>query len=245
MKNVILITGGSRGLGAKFVERLASTGENLIYFTYSNSYTESMELVSKFEGVKAIKCEQRDEEQIKNCISKIVSECGRVDVLVNNACSTFKPLNFIDTEWTKFQDLLDVNVKGSFYFMRETAKIMKEQGRGKIINILSSYVLSIPPEKIPFYITAKHALLGLSKSAAAELVKFGITFNMISPSLMATDLSSYLPKKYLELYSQKHPMKKMVSTEDVADALEFLISNKSQFMNGVNLPVNGGEAFLC
>ncbi len=122
---------------------------------------------------------------------------------------------------------------------------MKEAHSGKIINILSSYVLNLPPEKIAPYITAKYALLGLSKALAVELIKYGITVNMISPGLMATDLSHYLPRKYLEVYSAKHPMGRMTTTDDTADVLEFLISDRANFLNGINIPVNGrGEILM-
>lgn len=188
-------------------------------------------------------CNQKNEDEIINCISEIESQHGRIDVLVNNACSSFKPCDLLSSDWQSFQEIIDVNIKGSYIFTRETSKIMKNQGGGKIINILSAYVLNVPPEKISFYITAKYALLGLSKASATELCKYGITVNMISPGLMSTQLSSYLPKKYIEVYNQKHPMKRMTTTSDVAEVLKFLISEGSDFLNGVNIPVNGGETF--
>lgn len=239
-KKVILITGGSSGLGAKFVETLAEDENNCVYFTHP----EPPEKITPAKaGVFAIRCDQRNEAEIEHCISTIILDQGQIDVLVNNACSSFKPCNFLSSDWTLFQDLLDVNVKGSYVFIREAAKIMKEQGQGRIINILSSYVLNVPPEKLSFYITAKYALLGLSKAAAAELCKYGITVNMLSPGLMSTQLTSYLPAKYLEVSGQKHPMKRLTTTEDVAGVLKFLISEDAKFLNGVNIPVNGGETF--
>ncbi len=242
-KKVILITGGSSGLGLKFVEALTESGDNIVYFTHVKPYEKQEEAVEADNGATALKCDQRNEEEIVNCVSKINSEQGRIDVLVNNACSSFKPCDFISSSWDMFQEIIDVNVKGSYIFTREVSKIMKAHGHGKIINILSTYVLNVPPEKIPFYITGKYALMGLSKASAAELCKYGITVNMLSPGLMSTQLSSYLPQKYLDVYCQKHPMKRMTSTSDVAEVLKFLISEGSEFLNGVNIPVNGGEAF--
>ena len=242
-KKVILITGGSSGLGAKFVDTLSKLDDSFVYFTHIESPEKLAEIMPVCNGVTTIMCDQRNEDEIINCVSRIKSEQGRIDVLVNNACSSFRPCDFLLTNWDLFHEIIDVNVKGSYIFTREVSKTMKIQGQGKIINILSSYVLNVPPEKISFYITAKYALLGLSKASAVELCKYGITVNMLSPGLMSTQLSSYLPRKFLEVYSQKHPMKRMTTTSDVADVLKFLISDGSDFLNGVNVPVNGGEVF--
>ncbi|MEL7565488.1 MAG: SDR family oxidoreductase, partial [Dehalobacterium sp.] len=191
-KKVILITGGSSGLGAKFVATLSADINNRVYFTHIES--PEKDLKTK-DGVFAVRCDQKNEAEIEQCVSTIILDQGKIDVLINNACSSFKPCDFLSTDWDMFQDLVNVNVKGSYIFMREVAKFMKEQEHGKIINILSSYVLNVPPEKLSFYITAKYALLGLSKAAATELCKYGITVNMLSPGLMATQLTGYLPRK--------------------------------------------------
>lgn len=244
-KKVILITGGSRGLGAEFVKKLSLSKDYAVYYTYSNTSTE----LSLSNNATPVLCDQKNEAEIIKCVSGIINAQGKIDVLVNNACPYFKPCDIFSSDWRMYQDILDVNVKGAYYFTRETARVMKQQGNangignGQIINILSSYVLNVPPENLAFYITAKYALEGFSKAAAVELCKYGITVNMISPGLMSTQLTDYLPARYLEAYKQKHPMKRMTTTEDVAGVLEFLISDSARFLNGVNIPVNGGEAF--
>ena len=251
MKKVILITGGSRGLGACLVKKLSggsrpaaeNEDETAVVFTYANSTENALKLESGTGNILAVKCDQRDENQVKQCYESIAEKYGRLDVLINNACSAFTPCDLLASGWDRFQELLDTNLKGSYLHMREAAGIMKMQGSGRIINILSAYVLNIPPEKISFYITAKYALLGLTRSSAVELVKHGITVNAVSPGLMETDLSGYLPKKYLAVYASRHPMKRMTLPSDVASAVEFLISDGAGFLNGVNIPVNGGESF--
>jgi 3-oxoacyl-[acyl-carrier protein] reductase len=236
---VILITGGSRGLGAECVKSLSFSGDNIIYYTYSDLSAIYQPCVT----ATPIRCDQKNESEVIDCVSGIISAQGKIDVLVNNACPGFKPCELQVTDWGMFQEILDVNVKGAYLFSREAARSMMKSGNGRIINILSSYVLGVPPEKLSFYITAKYALTGLSKAMAAELCKYGITVNMISPGMMKTQLTDYLPARYLEAYQQKHPMKRMTSTADVAEVLKFLISDGAQFLNGVNIPVNGGEVF--
>ncbi len=238
-QKVILITGGSKGLGSEFVEKLSLYENHAVYFTYSNSLPE----LETNPNVTSILCDQKNDAEIVNCVARILSERGKIDVLVNNACSNFKPCDFLESDWSMFQNIMDVNVKGAYLFTKEVSRAMKQQGYGRIINILSSYIINVPPEKLSFYVTAKYALAGLSKAAAIELCRHGITVNMISPGLMATQLTDYLPARYLEAYRQKHPMKRMTTTEDVAAVLEFLISDGARFLNGVNIPVNGGESF--
>lgn len=238
-RKVILITGGSRGLGAECVRTLSRQEGNTVYYTYSARPAEGQDGGNVFP----VPCDQKEETAIADCVSKILNEQGRIDVLVNNACSSFLPCDFLKTDWSLFQELLDVNVRGACLFMREAAKAMKEAGSGKIINVLSSYVLNVPPEKLSHYVTAKYALYGLSKAAAAELGHCGVTVNMVSPGMMATHLTEYLPERFLQAYAQKHPMRRMTSTADVADVISFLCSDGARFLNGVNLPVNGGEAF--
>jgi 3-oxoacyl-[acyl-carrier protein] reductase len=221
------------------VKNLSLSEDNAVYFTYSDASAG----LQPYGTVTPVLCNQKNEDDISACVTRIAEEQGRIDVLVNNACSGFLPCDFLDTDWSRFQELIDVNVKGAYLFTREAAKLMKQQGRGRIINILSSYVLNVPPEKLSFYITAKYALAGLSKATAVELCKYGITVNTISPGLMATQLTNYLPTKYFEAYKLRHPMKRITTTGDVAEVLDFLMSDGSGFLNGVNIPVNGGEAF--
>lgn len=243
MGKVILVTGGSRGLGACLVKRLEADSGNTVCFTYANSADQAAILESGAENIMAIRCDQKNEEQVNDCHKAINDKYGRLDVLINNACSAFLPCDIMTSEWSSFQDLLDTNLKGSFLHLRQAAEVMKQQGEGRIINILSSYVLNVPPEKISFYITAKYSLLGLTRAAAVELIKYGITVNAISPGMMETELSGYLPRKYFDVYRARHPMKRMTEPSDVADAAEFLISEGAKFLNGVNIPVNGGETF--
>lgn len=238
-QTIILITGGSRGLGAEFVEKLSCSEENIVYFTYSN-HTATFQTK---RNITSVLCDQKNETEVMNCVSNILKEHGKIDVLVNNACSSFRPCDYLETDWSMFQTIIDVNVKGAYFFTKEVCTAMKQRGYGRIINILSSYAMNVPPEKLSFYVTAKYALMGLSKAAAVELCKYGITVNMISPGMMSTELTDYLPARYLEAYQQKHPMKRMTTTSDVAEVLKFLISDQAQFLNGVNIPVTGGEVF--
>lgn len=229
-------------MGSCIVERLACEGGYEIYYTFVHKSADGQQRFDP-ENVHGILCDQRDEESIKACHELIRSRSGRLDVLINNACSRFFPCELLMADWNMYQDLIDTNVKGSFLHIREAAGIMKGQGSGRIINILSSYVLNMPPPKLSFYVAAKYALLGLTRAAAVELAGSGITVNAVSPGMMDTDLTSHLPRKYMEAYAARHPMKRLTTPSDVADAVLFLMSDGASFISGANIPVNGGEAF--
>lgn len=243
MNRVILVTGGSRGLGECLVRRLSGNEDTAVYFTYASSRERAAKIEEEASNIYAMECDQKDEKSVSLCHKAIAERHGRLDVLINNACPSFMPCDILESGWEKFQEQLDVNVRGSYYHIREAAARMKQQGGGRIINILSSYVINTPPEKLSFYITAKYALLGMTRAAAAELTKFGITVNAVSPGLMQTELSGYLPPKYLKVCAERHPMKRLTTPSDVADAVEYLVSAKAGFLSGVNIPVNGGEIY--
>ncbi len=243
MDKVILVTGGSRGLGECLVKRLSGIEGTAVYFTYASSGERAAKVEEEASNIYSIKCDQKDEDSVRLCHKAINERHGRLDVLINNACASFMPCDMLESGWGRFQEQLDVNVRGSYYHIREAAALMKLQGEGRIINILSSYVINTPPEKLSFYITAKYALLGMTRAAAAELTRFGITVNAVSPGLMQTELSGYLPPKYLKVCAERHPMKRLTTPSDVADTVEHLVSDKAGFLCGVNIPVNGGESY--
>ncbi len=240
---IILVTGGSRGLGAEIVKKLAQNKNHCIYLTYLKSREKAEKLAFEHANVNAVKCDQKDDGAVKKTIETILLKNNKLDVLINNACPSFRPCDFINTRWEDFQEILDVNLMGAYLFSREAASIMKEYKNGKIINILSDYVINAPPSKISHYITSKYALMGLSKACAAELSKYGIRVNMISPGIMKTDMTGHMPKKYFEYLEHNHPLKRLTTTADAASVVEFLISENSAFLNGTNIVVNGGERF--
>ena len=118
---------------------------------------------------------------------------------------------------------------------------MKEQKRGKIVSILTSYTVGSPPNRLSHYVTAKHSLLGLSKALAVELGPFGITFNSISPSMTNTPLIEHLPSKLKEITANQIPLKRLAEPHDIASVAVFLCSKNSDFINGENILVSGGH----
>mgnify|MGYP001614193427 FL=1 len=118
--------------------------------------------------------------------------------------------------------------------------IIKKQSRTKIVVLLTECCFGQPPNGMADYVSAKYALEGFSKSLAVELARYNCTVNMVSPGVMKTPLTAMLPDKLFELLAMQNPLKKLATPDDVAGVVEFLISDAADYLNGVNIPVNGG-----
>ena len=124
-------------------------------------------------------------------------------------------------------------------FLPKMAKLRK----GKVIIILSSYVLGVPPKALTHYTTIKYALLGLVKSLASEYSDKNIQINAVSPSMIDTKFLDNINEKFVELNAYNHPLKRNATVDDIAPIIKMLISKESDYINGVNIPITGGSAF--
>ena len=114
----------------------------------------------------------------------------------------------------------------------------------KFIVLLTEYCFGRPPQRVSHYVTAKYSLMGLSKTMAIELARYGSTVNMISPGMTNTDLLNNLPSKLIEIEEKKNPLKRIAEPEDIANAVLFLASEESNYYNGTNLLINGGNVIF-
>jgi len=197
LKNkVALVTGSSRGIGAIIAEKFAENGAFVIV-NYVNSEDNAKKVV---EGIKekngeaiSIRADISNLEEVEKMVSEIINLKGKIDILVNNATNKLKLTPFSNLTWEEFENEINVSIKGSFNCSKEISKKMVENKEGVIINIISSACSGTPPASFGSYVTAKMGLMGLSKSMAVDLSKFNIRVNMISPGLVDTDLTSFIP----------------------------------------------------
>ncbi len=228
----ILITGGSQGIGSSLVEKLSGQ-DRLIYFTYNKHKKEALELAKK-TGAVPIKCDLLLDEDISN-LSKC---CGSVDILINNAgVSEIKLFTDItNADWDK---VLDVNLKGAFLVTREFLPKMISKKWGRIINISSMWGIIGASCEVQ-YSASKAGLIGMTKALAKEVGPSNITVNCIAPGLINTTMNANIDSKCLDEMVENTPMQRIGTCDDIANAVEFLISAKSSFITGVVLPVDGG-----
>jgi 3-oxoacyl-[acyl-carrier protein] reductase len=239
---VIAITGGSRGIGRAIGLRMADAGTS-IYFNYydrdSRDAEETVKLIEDAGGRAWGACvDVASQEDVQNFFKKVIEECGRVDVLVNNAGITIDTLlvRMKEKDWDR---VLAINLKGAFHCLQAVAKIMMKQRAGRIINMASVVGMIGNPGQAN-YVASKAGLIGLTKTAAKELAPRGITVNAVAPGFIDTHMTADLPEKVKDAMLAQVPLGRIGQPEDVAEVVAFLASKKASYITGQVIHVNGG-----
>lgn len=235
----ILITGGASGLGESITRTLAKDIKNRVYFTYSSSEENAKKIESEYKNSFAINCDFQNSDSLKLLIDKISQ--FNLDVLINNAYAG----DFLKSHFHKIlpnEFLIDFteNVIPVISITQEAIKSFRQKKNGKIITILTSALVDLPPIGSSTYIANKAYLEKLTKVWAIENSKFNITSNSISPSFMQTKLTSEIDERIIEQIISNHPLKKLLTVDDVAETVLFLTNDSSQ-INGVNILLNAGN----
>ena len=241
-----LIIGGTGGIGSEVCVQLAKDGFNIIV-NYNSNKSKALEIKSLVEsfGVSCIvvKADINNEDEIKELIRISLRSFNSIDVLVNCAAATIPNIKFHDLEWSDYLSQLELNIKAVLIIMKNVVDIMIKNGYGKIINI-GSYSAEKPNNDWSHYITAKSALIGFTKSLAFELAPKGINVNMVTPSLVDTELTADIPEKFKLLTASQTPLRRLARAKDIANVISFLASDKSDFLAGENIRVNGGQIMI-
>lgn len=239
-KNVI-VTGATRGIGREIALTLAQNGAN-IAMNYRNLNSEVEDLINEIKsfGVDAlaIKCDVSITEEVDNFVKEVKYHYNTIDVLVNNAGITKDGL-IIRMKEEDFDDVLDVNLKGTFNTTKSVSSIMVRQKYGKIINISSVVGIAGNAGQCN-YAASKAGVIGFSKSVARELASRNINVNVLAPGYINTDMTKNLPDKVKEEIIKSIPMKKIGDPKEVANLVLFLSSNLSDYITGQVINVDGG-----
>ena len=239
-KNAI-VTGGTRGIGKEIAKTLAKNGANIAinYRKYSEEVENLVEELKALGGkALAIKCDISNEDEVNNFIKEVKENFGSIDILVNNAGITKDGLLLRMSE-KDFNDVIDVNLKGTFNMTKAVSSIMVKQRVGKIINI-SSVVGVAGNAGQCNYAASKAGVIGFSKSIARELASRNINVNVIAPGYINTDMTKVLPDKVKEEVLKTIPMKKIGEPEEIANLVLFLSSDLSNYITGQVINVDGG-----
>lgn len=238
-KRIALITGAAKGLGKEISKQLASED----YFILAVDLDEENlnKLITELDVKKSeyFKADVSSEKEADNLFNNIKEKYSRLDVLVNNA-GIIKDNMIHKMETENFDSVVSVNLKGSWLMCRGAAKIMREQKYGRIINISSRAWLGNPGQTN--YSASKAGIIGLTRSLALELGKYNVTVNAIAPGLIDTPLTRSLPQDVLEKLISAQPTKSIGKPEDVANAVSFLASEKTGFITGQVIYVDGGKS---
>ena len=236
---VVIITGGTRGIGLETVKLFVKNKAQVILFgskkeSVLNALKSLKELNIEVEGYYP---NLSDYEEIEKTIALINEKYKHIDILINNAgISANKKIE--DTSSKDFANIMEVNVNGMFNMIKAVIPIMKEQGSGVILN--TSFMVSIygQPSGVG-YPTSKFAVNGLTKSLARELAPFNIRVNAVAPGIINTDMVKNLPKEIIEPLIKSIPLGRIGEPIDVAEAFLFLASDKASYITGNILSVDG------
>ena len=234
-KNII-VTGASGGIGNSIVEKLSEAGANILA---SGTRIEKLEeLKKKFNNVKILKFDISQSDKIEEFIENASKELGGLDCIVNNAGITKDNLaiRMSIEEWKK---VIDINLTSTFFMSKFAIKKMLKNKKGKVVNI-TSVVGHTGNLGQTNYTASKAGIVAMSKSLAIEYGKKNININCISPGFIKTAMTDKIDEKFKEIIISKIPSARLGEPQDIANAVLFLASSHSDYVNGETLHVNGG-----
>jgi len=237
---VAIITGASRGIGSAIAKQLSALGAKVVV-NYSNNAVKAEEVVEEItksgEQAVAIKADVSNIKDVERLFSETITKFGKIDILVNNAgVILYKLLSDVTEE--EFDKLFNINVKGTYFACQQAMKHMEDNGR--IINFSTSVVGSMFPT-YSVYAATKGAVEQITRQLAKEFGPKKITINAVAPGPINTELFNVgKTDEQIEAIRQMNSFGRIGEPDDVANAIEFLVSDKAQWITGQTLRINGG-----
>ena len=257
MKNfknkTIIITGAAMGLGLATAIELAERGANLVLVDYNEkSLLGAKDEISKqFQQSKIITvvADVSNEDAVKKYVEETLKAFGRVDGLYNNAGIEGRQASITDYDVAIFKKVIDINLMGVYYAMRYVIPVMQKQKYGRIVNVASVGGIRGVLNQVP-YVATKHAVSGMTKNAALEYGKDGITANAIAPGAILTPMVAEAfkqvnpqdPKAAEMDYAKANPTKRLGLPGEVAKVVAFLLSEDCSYVNGQIIAIDGGQS---
>lgn len=238
---VALVTGSGRGIGKAVALALAKDGFD-VAVNYNGSEKNANQVCEEIKSMGrkaiAVKADVSDFAQVEHMVNDVVKEFGRIDVLVNNSGITKDTLVLRMSE-KDFEDVVNVNLKGTFNATKAVFKIMMKQKCGSIIN-MSSVIGLVGNIGQANYAASKAGIIGLTKSTAKEFAQRNIRVNAVAPGFIQTEMTDVLSENVKENILNNIPLKAFGQVDDVANLVCFLASEKSKYITGQVINVDGG-----
>ncbi len=235
---VAIVTGGNQGIGYATAVSLAAAGANVVIMARNAKINrEAVNNINNLYPGKASgeEMDVTSKESVKAAFARVYQKFGHLDILVNNAgiCNLSQPFEDIDED--KWDQVMDVNLKGILYCVKAVIPVLKKQNSGSIINVasLAGEVGGIATSAD--YVASKAAVIGLTKSLARYLGQYNVNVNAVAPGFIATEMT-----KEMSIPVNAIPMRRVGRPEDVADGITFLASERASYITGITLDINGG-----
>lgn len=241
-KKVAIVTGARRGIGRAIALKLAKEGANVVVTDLSKEDCE--DVVKEIKGLGsnglALKLDVTNEKEIKKVVELTKKKFGRIDILVNNA-GIFVQEELEKMDSSAINKIIDVNLRGPLFFIKQVIPIMKKQKYGKIINI-ASIAGFVSFEKSSVYCATKGAIVNMTRELAVELGKYKINVNGVAPGVIETKMTEGLlkNKKIKSELLKNIPYGRTGKPEDIANSVAFLASDESEYITGETIVVDGG-----
>ena len=239
---VALVTGGSRGIGKAMALGLAKAGADVAVTSRKLPDLEDVAGEIKRLGRKALAIATHVGrlEEIATLVSRVKEEFGRIDILVNNAATNPTMDQALDVEERAWDSIMNLNLKGLFFLSQAVARVMKEQGGGRIINISSTG--GIHPDILPVYSISKAGVIMATKVMAEQWAQYNIRANVIAPGLVKTRFSELLwsTPEIHDAHMARTPMKRVAEPDEMVGAVVFLASDASSYVTGDVICIDGG-----
>lgn len=233
-KKTALIIGGSGDIGSAIAQLLLDKNYKVCvtFLNTKNSIKDS--------NVQQYKMDLQDEQSIINTMEHIKKDNKIIDAVVFAQGSEMIYKNVEKLDWSDFEAMIDVYTKGTFLIIKSLIDQIKIH-KTKFVVISTEYCSGRPPARLLPYITAKYSQLGLIKSMLADLSQYKATFNIVSPGMTETKFIKKLPSKLIEINAANNPLKRNANPKDIANTVAFFIDDESDYLNGANVMVNGGN----
>lgn len=241
---VVIVTGGAKGIGRKYVEAFAQSGARVAIADIDLSAAEAVaaDLTRNNKEVIAAKVDVSDLNDCRAITEQVWQQWKRLDVLVNNAAiySTIRRKPFIEITGDEWDQVMAVNLKGMFFCAQAVFPYMKQQGYGKIINISSSTIFKGSPNFV-HYVTSKAGVIGMTRALARESGEYGISVNAVAPGLTVTEenIAETPPDRFQNAIGIRC-IKRQQVPQDLVGTVLFLASSQSDFITGQLINVDGG-----
>jgi NAD(P)-dependent dehydrogenase (short-subunit alcohol dehydrogenase family) len=242
---VVLITGALTGIGRATAIAFAKQGARVVVSGRKDEQGNALAVELRGLGAKAefIRADVRDENDVRNLIDKTVARFGRLDIAVNNAGTEGQPGPIVDQTPETYNATFETNVLGVLLSMKHEIRVMQSQQKGSIVNISSTYgIKGVASASI--YSASKHAVEGLTKSAALELAGSGVRVNIVAPGPVETGMLNRFTgsEEGKARLASGVPLKRVGLPEEIADAIVFVASDQASFITGARIAADGGKS---